>query len=68
MAIDTQSKRRSVLGYALAYTYPVADGTVGTADRIHAAGLYAGTTADPPPVVVPDTGRRRRRLRAMGYL
>ena len=46
MAIDTHTKRRSVLGaFLVALTVlPVPDSTVGTQDRPHVAGLYAGIT------------------------
>jgi len=47
MAIDTRSKRASVLGIAAAITLtlPLSDGTVGQPDRQHVAYSYAGLTA-----------------------
>jgi hypothetical protein len=47
MAVDTRSKRASVLGIGLAaaLTLPLSDGTVGQADRAHVALCYAGITA-----------------------
>lgn len=47
MAVDTETKRRSVAGMtimALAIA-PLADGTVVAADRQHILGLYAGIAA-----------------------
>lgn len=57
MAIDTRSKRASVLGVALAVTLtlPLSDGAVGTADRAHVTGCYAGIAADAPAVVTRST-------------
>ena len=48
MAIDTEAKRRSVLGsFMVALTVlPVPDSTVGTQDRPHVDGIYAGVTID----------------------
>lgn len=48
MAIDTRSKRASVLGLALAplLTLPLADGTIGQADRQHIAYVYAGISTE----------------------
>lgn len=42
MAIDTQTKRRSVSGYTNHLIAPVADGTISAADREHMAWLYSG--------------------------
>lgn len=44
MPIDTETKRRSVLGLGLPpfVILPVPDGTISAADRIHIAGYYAG--------------------------
>jgi hypothetical protein len=42
MAIDTQSKRRSVQAYTSGLMRPVPDGTVAVADRATATWLYAG--------------------------
>ena len=46
MAINTETRRRSVLGaFMVALTVlPVPDSTVGTPDRPHVAGVYAGIT------------------------
>lgn len=45
MAIDTEDKRRSVaVTYGQRTIMPVADGTVGDADRPHARWLYPGLT------------------------
>ena len=60
MAIDTQNKRRSVQAYLFGLVRPVADGTVGTADRPTVAWFYAGlayaaleaVTGSPQVVVV----------------
>jgi hypothetical protein len=47
MAVDTRSKRASVLGIGLAaaLTLPLVDGTVGQPDRQHVAFCYAGVAA-----------------------
>ena len=47
MAVDTRSKRASVLGIAAAITLtlPLSDGTVGQPDRQHVACCYAGIEA-----------------------
>lgn len=47
MAVDTRSKRASVLGIGLvaALTLPQPDATVGQADRQHVALSYAGVAA-----------------------
>lgn len=50
MAIDTQTRRRSVSGYSGIVIAPLADGTINAADREHIAWLYAGIAAGPPPV------------------
>lgn len=44
--IDTETKRRSVLGYTLglALVLPVADGVIASVDKAHVAGLYSGLT------------------------
>lgn len=46
MAINTQSRRRSVLGYGgpSAIVRPVPDGAITMADRAQVAGLYPGLT------------------------
>ena len=50
MAVDTRSKRASVLGIGLAaaLTLPLVDGTVAQADRQHVAFAYAGLIAGSP--------------------
>lgn len=48
MAIDTQSKRRSVHGYGIGTIAPVADGAITVPDREHIAWLYAGIAASAP--------------------
>jgi hypothetical protein len=50
MAIDTETKRRSVHGYTLNAIGPVPDGTIGTPDRPHTAWLYSGLTYESPVV------------------
>lgn len=50
MAIDTETKRRSVLGMgimALAIA-PLADGTIANVDREHIVGIYAGIAPAAP--------------------
>ena len=43
MAIDTQTKRRSAYyGMGVWNVMPVADGTIGTQDRVHARWIYSG--------------------------
>lgn len=44
MAVDTQTKRRSVAGMTLMFLViaPLADGTIAAVDRMHITGLYAG--------------------------
>ncbi len=52
MAVDSETKRRSVLGMvvmALAIA-PVPDGTVAAVDREHIIGIYAGITPAAPGV------------------
>jgi hypothetical protein len=55
MAIDTRSKRASVIGVASAMllTLPLADGTVGQPDRQHVALCYAGIQAAEAVVATP---------------
>lgn len=62
MAVDTRSKRASVLGVAAAIilTLPAPDGTVGQPDQQHAALCYAGIAADSPVTILP----RRHRTQA----
>ena len=44
MALDSQTKRRSVLATGLAFLViaPLTDGTTSAVDREHITGLYAG--------------------------
>jgi hypothetical protein len=42
MAIDTESKRRSVQGYTVRGPLPLGDGTVTDGDRLAVVGYYAG--------------------------
>ena len=46
MAIDSEAKRRSAMasGVMGLIELPLADGTVGSTDRPHVCGLYAGIT------------------------
>lgn len=45
MAIDTESKRRSITGILGLFTVPpVPDGAVEAQDRVHVSLLYAGIT------------------------
>jgi len=47
MAIDTQNKRRSVTSMiGISTVLPLADGTVGTQDRVHVAFYYSGIAID----------------------
>jgi hypothetical protein len=63
MAIDTETKRRSVQAYATGIMRPVSDGAVGAADRATSAWLYAGLvySGAPPAVVASDYIIRARR-------
>jgi hypothetical protein len=56
MAVDTRSKRASVLGVGLAaaLTLPLSDGTVNTADRPHVSFCYAGLAAADVLDATPD--------------
>lgn len=47
MAIDSRQKRTSVANYHN-LIMPVADGTIGTADKQHASGLYMGLSTGAP--------------------
>jgi hypothetical protein len=57
MAVDTRSRRASVLGIGLAaaLTLPLADAVVGQPDRQHVAFAYPGISADDPTPVVMAT-------------
>lgn len=48
MAIDTESKRRGVINMPPFTVVPVADGTVGGADRMQVSGWYSGILAQSP--------------------
>lgn len=56
MAVDTATKRASVLGFTLAarLVLPIPDGTIGQADRQHVAYSYAGLTAQAALLGEPD--------------
>ncbi len=62
MAIDTETKRRSVQAYTFGLMRPLADGTINSGDRACAAWLYSGLSYSPPipPVVVPPSDRQKR--------
>ena len=46
MAIDTENKRRSVIGYTHpAIVLPLPDGTISQLDRQHVCGIYSGIAA-----------------------
>ena len=45
MSINTENKRRSVTDLFLFVLPPVADGSIGAADRQQAAGMYSGIAA-----------------------
>lgn len=54
MAVDTQTKRRSVLGMTLSFLViaPLPDGTIANVDRMHATALYGGIVPVEPPTDV----------------
>lgn len=56
-AIDTRDKRSSAIHVGLPWRcqYPVADGTIGQADRQHTAWLYSGVLAEEPETGSPIT-------------
>lgn len=67
MAIDTETKRRSVSGYTEFLINPVADGTINARERMHMAWLYGGIDPSPPTppvlavgVYIPTFRPRRR--------
>lgn len=67
MAVDTETKRRSVQAYTLGLMRPVSDGTVDEGDRATAAWLYSGLAysgappvADNPPWIMRHRRRGRR--------
>ena len=43
MAIDSEDRRRSVVGI-----FPIADGTISGVDKQHVAGFYRGIAAGEP--------------------
>ena len=51
MAIDTETKRRSMAGKGLLFLVilPVPDGTISATDRMHIAGFYSGIEPGVPP-------------------
>ena len=53
MAINTRSRRASVLGVtgAILLTLPLADGAIGQEDRQHLPFTYAGIAATVPTVI-----------------
>lgn len=54
MAVDTQDKRASVLGFGLAFTLVLpAPGTIDQPDRQHVAYSYRGIEAEQPSLL-PD--------------
>lgn len=65
MAIDTENKRRSVQAYLLGLVRPLADGTVGDADRATVGWFYAGITYA-AAVVVEAVGNTVHMRRFMG--
>ena len=58
MAVDTANKRRSKLGR---HVLPLADGTIGQADRQHKVWKYAGILADEPTLAPSDASPVIRR-------
>jgi len=67
MAVDTRSRRASVLGLTLAFnlTLPLADAVVGDEDRAHVAYSYPGIAAASPvgakrlPIMAASRSRSR---------
>ncbi len=57
MAIDTRDKRGSVIGLGMVSVLPLADGSIGQADRQQVAHMYIGVLADAPVIVVPGSIR-----------
>ena len=57
MAIDTQNKRRSVMGYGGPWTVvaPVPDSSIVPPDWQHVVGLYSGITVGSGIVYTPAT-------------
>jgi hypothetical protein len=51
MAIDSETKRRSVQSYSLPGVLPLADGTVAEGDRAHVSWYYSGMDYDSPTSV-----------------
>lgn len=46
--IDTETKRKSILGFGSGDLLPHPDGTLAQGDRLTLLWLYSGITADPP--------------------
>lgn len=51
MAIDTEAKRKSILGFGSGDLLPNPDGTIAAADRLTLLWLYGGIAASAPPDV-----------------
>lgn len=68
MAIDTETKRRSAQADVAGTIRPVADGTIGTADRAHCAWMYSGLTYAAPDAAVIRASVRRGSGRLLGWL
>lgn len=63
MAIDTENKRRSVMGFSHpSVTLPVADGDINESDRATIVHNYAGLDYT-PGVPTELRGRRQERIR-----
>jgi len=64
MAVDTETKRRSVLGMTIISLViaPLADGTVANVDREHIIGIYAGIAPGGVVAVAASPFRRERRM------
>lgn len=64
MAVDTETKRRSVLGMTVMslIVAPLADGTIANVDREHITSIYAGIAPGEVVVVAASPFRRARRM------
>ena len=53
MAVDTRDKRMSIMGVSLSWRgiFPLADGTIGVADRQIFPHYYSGIAFDAPAAV-----------------
>lgn len=59
MAINTETKRRSVQAYTLGLMRPVADGSITVGDRATVAWLFAADSyPEPPTPTTPDLQQR----------